>query len=182
MTPALDDELAAAAAPPVRERTPGLRAAVREMIEDTEQRSRPTTGRLAGRRRTAGLVLTATTLLGTATTAAAAGWLPEPWWESDDAVVQPATSASGAECSVTFAARPITDLSHPVTDEERAAALSAAEQFLRDLDHGAITVRDPDTAFQTLNRQLTAELRLQGLSTYAVSVALASDCSDGGDR
>ena len=70
----------------------------------------------------------------------------------------------------------------PGGDVHRAAALSAAEEFLRDFDYSAIVAADHDTAFQILNRRLTAELRRQGLSTHAVSVALASDCPGTGDQ
>ncbi len=182
MTPALDDELAAAA-PPISPRTPALGSAVREMIADTERQSASATvSRLPRRRRAAVLVLTASTLLGTATTVAAAGWLPTPWWEDDAAVVQPTTSASGEACTVTYAARPFTDAAHPVSEADRAAALAAAEEFLRDVDATTLAATGSDTIFLALNRRLTAELRRQGLSAHAVGVALATDCPDEGPQ
>jgi len=79
MTQTLDDDLAAAA-PLVRERTPEFRAALRELITDTSQQTRREALSASQRKRKiAAVTLAATALLGTGTTAAAAGWVPTPW-------------------------------------------------------------------------------------------------------
>ena len=183
MTRTLDDELATSA-PPVRERTPELRAALLELIADTDQQTRR--GPLGASQRTrkiAAGTLVATALLATATTAAAAaGWVATPWWEGPASTSHRATSASGAECSVTYAPRAITDPAYPVDDVDRAAAMRAATAFLRDFDYDALASEDVDDAFMVLNARLTETLRHGGFSTHAVSVAVASDCTDGDDR
>jgi hypothetical protein len=182
MTRTLDDDLAGAA-PPVRERTPEFRAALQELIADTDKQTRRETVSASQRRRKiAAVALTATAVLGTGTTAAAAGWLPAPWWEKPEATTQPVPSTSSEECSITYAPRPLADPAHPVGDMDRAAAMRAAAEFLRNLDAAAIVKQDHDTVFRVLNARLTEALRRQGLSTHAVSVALASDCSDGVDK
>lgn len=182
MTRTLDDHLAEAA-PLVRERTPELRAALRELIADTEQEAKPESARgLHHKRKIAAITLAATALLGTGTTAAAVGWVAAPWWENPQATTQPATSNSGTECSVTYAPRPIAVPAHPVSDADRAAATSAAAKFLRELDPATIADGNHDALFRTLNARLTEALRQQGLSTHAVSVALATDCSNGADQ
>jgi hypothetical protein len=182
MTRTLDDDLAAAA-PLVRERTPEFRAALRELIADTSQQTRREALSASRRRRKiAAVTLAATALVGTGTTAAAAGWMPTPWWERPEATVQPANATPGAACSVTYAPRPITVPAHPVSEVDRAAATSAAVEFLRSFDYTGIESTDPDTIFRVLNARLTEALRQQGLSTHAVSVALASDCASEADQ
>jgi hypothetical protein len=182
MTQTLDDELAAAA-PPVRERTPELRAALRGMIADTDQQTRrEALSASQGKRKITAVTLAAIVLLGTGTSAAAAGWVPTPWWDRPDATVQPATDTTGAACRVTYAPRPITVPDHPVSKRDRAVAMSAAAEFLRTFDYTAIERDNPDTLFRVLNARLEEALRQQGLSTHAVSVALASDCANEADR
>lgn len=182
MTRTLDEDLAEAA-PPVRERTPELRAALQELIADTSRQTRrEALNASQHKRKIAAAALTVTALLGTGTTAAAAGWVPTPWWEQPAATTKPGISATDVECSVTYAPRPITVPAHPVTEVDRAAAMSAAVEFLRDFDYAAIARQGDDATFRVLNARLTDELRQRGLSTHAVSVALASDCPHGADR
>ena len=182
MTRTLDDELANSA-PPVRERTPELRAALLELIGDTDRQTGRWPLRASQRtRKIAAGALVATVLLGTGTTAAAAGWVSTPWWEGPASTSHPATSDSGAACSVTYAPRPFTDPAHPVDDADRAAAMRAATVFLRDVDYDALASEDADDTFMLLNERLTESLRRGGYSTHAVSVAVASDCTDGDDR
>ena len=182
MTQTLDDDLAAAA-PVVRERTPEFRAALRQLIDDTGQQTRREALSASQRKRKiAAATLAAAALVGAGTTAAAAGWAPTPWWERPEATVQPANSTPGSACSVTYAPRPITDPAHPVSEVDRAAAMSAAVEFLRSFDYTAIESKNHDTIFRVLNTQLTKALRQQGLSSYAVSVALAFGCASGADQ
>jgi len=182
MTQTLDDDLAAAA-PLVRERTPEFRAALRELITDTSQQTRREALSASQRKRKiAAVTLAATALLGTGTTAAAAGWVPTPWWERPEATARPAHSTPGAACSVTYAPRPITVSGNPVSEVGRAAAMNAAVEFLQNFDFTAIESESHDTIFRVLNARLTEALRQQGLSTHAVSVALASDCASEADQ
>jgi hypothetical protein len=176
MTQTLDEDLAAAA-PPVRERTPELRAALRGLIADTDQQAQREALNASQRKsRIAAVTLTATALIGTGAGAAAAGWVSTPWWDESDATVQSAGSGTGAACRVTYAPRAMTVPGHPVSDADRAGAMSAAAEFLRSFDYTTVETQSPHAIFQVLNVRLEQALRRQGLSTNAVSVALASDC------
>lgn len=182
MTRTLDDDLAEAA-PRVRDRTPELRVAVRELIADTEHQARREVADASRRkRRVVAAALATAALIGTGSTAAAAGWDPTSWWEKPEATRHSATASAGTECSVTYAPRSLVDQVHPVSAADRAAAMSAADVFLRRFDYTTIAAADQDTQFETLNARLTQALRRQGLSSYAVSVAFASDCADGAAR
>lgn len=182
MTRTLDDDLAAAA-PPVCDRTPELSAAVRELIADTEHQARREVADATRRKRKVVVAALATAaLVGTFSTAAAAGWSPTSWWDEPESTRHPAISSAGSECSFTYAPRSVIVQGHPVSAGDRAAAMSAAGEFLRRFDYTTIAGADEEAQFETLNAQLTQALRRQGLSTHAVSVAFASDCVDGVDR
>jgi hypothetical protein len=181
MTRTLDDDLAAAA-PLVRERTPEFRAALRELIADTDKQAHQGLSASQRRRRFAAVVWASAALLGTGTTAAAAGWVPSPWWKHPEATTQSVPSTAGQECSVTYAPRPVNDPAHPVADVDRAAAMRSAAKFLRNFDFTAVATENPDIIFNVLNKRLTEALRQQGLPADAVSVAVTYDCPNGGNK
>jgi hypothetical protein len=171
----LDDQLIAAA-PPVAARTPALRHALADLVDRTETANGT---RRAPRRASVGvaaLALTAVAGVGAAAAAAATGWDPGGWWDRPDAVTHESTTDSGQPCRVTYAPRAVHDDDHPVSADDRAAAMTAAADFLRRLDYSTVDGMRPNAAFDELNARLTQALARQGLSVYAVGVALATDC------
>lgn len=200
------DELIAAAEPPVARRTPELQRALDLLVADTE--AAVATPHRIGRR--LGVVsIAAAALLSVGAGASFAGIVPTPswapWYDDPTAIHEQTVLSTGTTCNVSYAARPFEDQGHPVSRSDRAAAVAAAQEFLRDFDLSAISVSDavrkweaarphldlppeetppeptPDElellAVQAeLSQRLRTELERRGLSTHAVDVAAASRC------
>lgn len=200
MEPSLD-KLLSASAPPVTPRTPELERELARLAVEAETAVVPIRSRLRGR--IALSALAALSVVGFGTAASAAGIVPAPpWapWYDDPATTHNQTTSSGAECEVRYGAKAIRDQSHPVGESDRAAALAAAKDFLRDFDFATIDVgeaveRVPSTAVDpgaaadevetfavqlALQERLDAELTRQGLPA-TVGVSAATSC-DGGNR
>ncbi len=167
------DDLLNAAAPPVAERTPALRHALAHLVDTTEIAAR---SRRLRRRAGIGVAAFALTAAAGVGTAAAAGVIGQGWWNGPDAVTHQSTTASGQPCSVTYAPRAVHDPDHPVSARDRAAAMGATADFLRQFDYSTIDARTTEGALDELYAQLTRSLAREGLSTHAVSIALATDC------
>jgi hypothetical protein len=174
----LDDKLKAAA-PPVAERTTAVRQALSELIDSTEATARKTPPRRSVRIGVAAFALTAFAGVGTA---AAAGLAGHGWWNEPDAVTQHSTDEAGDSCDVTYAPRALHDREHPVSDSERAAALSATADFLRRFDYSAIEGMATDKALESLYAALTDALTKKDLAVEAVSIAVLTDCGGGVDK
>jgi hypothetical protein len=174
----LDDQLASAA-PPVAERTAALHHALSSLVDATE-----TATRARRQRRRAGVAATAFALTAVAGvgTAAAAGLGGPGWWDGPDAVTHRSTTESGQSCSVSYAPRAVFDPDHPVAARDRASAMEAAAEFLRAYDDDAVHGASSAAAFDDVNSQLTRSLSDRGLSTYAVSVGMYSDCASEVER
>ncbi len=168
------DHLLDAAAPRVVAPSEALRRDLEVLVANTEATAR------RGRRRAhrlgvVGLALAG--LLGAGGVAAAAGWVPMPWYDDPSAVHGTHHTPSGESCQVTFAARPFEDLAHPVTPAGRAAALEEAQDFLDDVDVARLLEKmSPSAAQVELEKELSRHLAAKGLSTWAVGVALADHC------
>ena len=156
--------------------------------------------RRRGRIALAGLAVLGVVGLGTG--ASAAGLAPAPqWapWYDAPAAEHTQTVSSGAVCEVRYGVKGVRDPRHPVDPAERAAAVAAADDFLRDFDFATIDLdraveRVPATAVDpgagpeevetfavqlALQERVDAELTRLGLPT-TVSVGAAQWC-DGGD-
>lgn len=176
------DEQLAAGAPAGHQRTPALLAELVQLIDDTE---RVVSQRRRRRLVRVGAAAFSVALLGGAGAAAAAGalgWDRGGWWDDPEATTHQITSESGHDCSVTYAPRAQHDPSHPVSAEDRAAATAAATEFLRRFDYAVLDGLPANAAFVELNARLTQALSRQGLSTFAVGVALATDCETGTEQ
>jgi hypothetical protein len=178
------DDLLTAAAPPVAARTPALRDAMAELVDRTEGADR---SRRRVRRTSVGvaaMALTAVAGVGTAAAAGAIGWWDSStgWWAESDAVTHRSVTDSGQPCRFVFAPRAVRDPDHPVAKGERAAAMSAAADFLRRLDYSTVDGLTADATYDEVNAQLARSLSRQGLSVYVVAVALATDCETGTQR
>lgn len=168
------DDLLATSAPAGHRRTPATDAALTDLISDT----RSAALKARRRRRTGvGAAALSVALIGGAGAAAAAGSLAG-WWNDPDATTRQVTNESGVGCEVTYAPRALRDPQHPVSAKDRAAATAAAVAFLRDFDDSTLDGLTADETSVELNDRLVEALERQGLSTYAVSVALATDCED----
>lgn len=168
------DDLLRAAAPLVATGTPALRAALADLARATEAAERK---RRATRRAAVGLAATALIATAGVGTAAAAGvleWEPGGWWDEPGAVTH--RTDSPEECRVTWAPRGVRVAGHPVSPRERTAAMTAAGAYLRSLDHSTLDGLTPDAAYAEVSAALDRELERQGLTTYAVTVAMATDC------
>lgn len=177
----LDDQLRAAA-PPVADRTPALRRAMADLVDRTEAASG---SRWRSRRAGVGiaaLALTAVAGVGTAAAAGVAEWGSGGWWDRPEAVTHQSVTDDGQACRVTYAPRAVHDPSHPVSARDRAAATAAATEFLREFDYSTVEGMTADAAFEELGTRLSRTLARQGLTGYAVSVALATDCESGVER
>lgn len=164
----MDTELDTSA-PAGHRRTPATDAALAQLIADTER----VVERGRRRRRTGiGAAALSVALIGGVGAAAATGSLTG-WWNDPDA-----TTHQISGCEVTFAPRALRDPHHPVSAEDRAAATAAAAAFLRRFDESTLVGLSSDAIYDELNARLVEHLERQGLSTYAVSVALATDCGD----
>lgn len=175
------DHALAAADPAANGSTADLRDALHQLIDVTESASRARPRRLA---RTA-VAATALVALGGAGAAAATGvfgWDAAGWWNDPAATTRQLTNDVGKACRMTFAPRALHVEDHPVHLKDRAEAMEAAEEFLRTFDHATVDGLAPDVIFRELNARLTAALSEQGLSAYAVSVAVANDCEVGTTR
>lgn len=175
------DEQLADGDPAGRRASPAVRAALGQLVDDTRRASQRRRRRIAG----AGAAALTVAVLGGAGAAAAAGalgWDGRGWWDDPAATTHEVTSASGQDCRLTYAPRALHVPDHPVSDEDRAAATTAATRFLRRFDHTTLEGLGPDQAFEEINFRLTRALAHEGLSTYAVGVALATDCDSGADR
>ena len=174
------DRLLDASAPPVAERSDHLDRDLAALVADTEAM----TGRGRRRTRRLGFVgLAVAGLLGAGTAATAAGLVPLPWFDEPTAVHGTHQTPPGEPCQVTYAAREFEDPAHPVTPTNRAAALAEAQDFLAGLDPARIGAdKSPAAAFREINTALSRHLEAKGLSTYAVGVAEADDCSTGSGR
>ncbi|WP_243056672.1 hypothetical protein [Nocardioides sp. SR21] len=169
----LDDRLAAS--DPTRHRpTPATDAAMAQLIAETRSAARKQQRR---RRTGVGAAALSVALIGGAGAAAAAGSLAG-WWNDPDATTRQVTNESGVGCEVTYAPRALRDPEHPVSAKDRAAATAAAAEFLRDFDDSTLDGLTADETFVELNDRLLEALSRQGLSTHAVTVALATDCED----
>jgi hypothetical protein len=169
----LDHELAAAD-PAAAAPTSDMRNALFDLIEATERSSQTRPRRLASTAAAA----TAVAVFGGAGAAAAGlpAWDGPGWWGNPDATTQRVTDGSGSTCRVTYAPRTLHVPDHPVAPAERAAAMAAATDFLSAFDYATVQHLPPGAAFEELNTQLSRALAEQGFSTYAVSVAVATDC------
>lgn len=201
------DDLIAAAAPPVAQRTPELRADLRSLVADTEAVAFPAGHRLG--RSIGAISLAAVGVLGVGAAASATGLMP--WFEDQDAARQSTTLSSGADCEVAYAARASEDPAHPLSPAEKAASLAKAQKSVRDFALSTISVDDAVRTYKAadaatradlarrlpaneiapketadeikilavgaeLNKQLKTELERDGLSPYAVSIAIFGRC------
>lgn len=171
----LDIELAAAD-PAARQHTSALVDELSRLIDETEKVDRVRHRRMA---RVGAAAVVAMTLGGAGAAAAATGlleWDRTGWWSDDDATNRVVRSEAGQECRVAYAPRPVQEEGHPISVDDRAAAMAAAADFLRTFDYRALDGLSPAAAFDELDARLGQSLSRQGLSTHAVSVALATDC------
>jgi hypothetical protein len=179
----LDDQLTAAA-PAMSTRTPALRRAMADLVDRTEGADRSRRRRRRTSVGAAALALTAVAGVGTAAAAGVIGWWDSStgWWARSDAVTHRSVTDSGQPCRFVFAPRAVHDPAHPVPKRERAAAMSAAADILQRLDYGSVDGLTADATYDEVNARLSRSLARQGLSVYAVSVALATDCETGAER
>ena len=192
----LEDQLTMSA-PPVPVQSDELDRELRlvnSQAEDlaTSTRSRP-------RRRLALGALTAFGVIGAGVGAAgAAGVLP--WFETapTHGVV---TTSTGTHCEISFGVKPIQDPARPVAAATRAAAVTAAESFLRSFDVSSIKVADAtrerppravvdsesgpaqsvveyetDAVIREVQERVGNVLAQQGLPATAISVSAATSC------
>lgn len=135
--------------------------------------------------------------------AGAAGILP---WFDTAPVHGVMTTSTGEKCEITLGVKPIEDPSRPVTPATRAAAVAAAESFLRDLDVSSINVAEAtrglppratvdsesgpaqsvaeyetDAVSHVVQERVDDALRQQGLPVSATSISVLTSC-DGGQK
>jgi hypothetical protein len=148
------DELIAAAAPAVAQRTPELQRDLYSLVAETEAATgtgRPWLGRRIG---VAGLAVVG--VLGVGTAAAAAGLIdaPSEWLWSDS------TLSSGTTCRVAHGAnltsQPADLASASPADHE--ATLAAARQFVANFDLSAISIDAAITRYQAMVTKERAEI------------------------
>ncbi len=168
------DQLLSAAAPSTAQRSKDLQRELTALVTETEAAASS-----RERARRVGIVTLAVAgVLSVGGAAAAAGWVPLPWFEESSAVHGTHRTPAGEDCQVTFAARELDDRAHPVKPAERAEAYAESKVFLRDLDMAEIVARtDPAAAQREIENRLSRHLAAKGLSTYAVGVAETDDCS-----
>lgn len=194
------DSLLDGSAPPATPRTPELERELAAMISEAEAVAAPVQSRLRRRMLIGGLATIG--VLGAGATANAAGVLP--WFDSPSTQNTQVTS-TGASCEVVYDPKGHEDPKHPVNDTTRAAAVAAAETFLREFDFATIdvdeaikklppratvdsesgpaeTVEEHETfAVQVeLERQIDDYLAQQGLPAEAVSVSAMTSCDGDG--
>lgn len=198
MEPSLDS-LLAASAPPIGRRTPALERDLHAVVSDAESCVAPVRRGLRSRITISGLA--AVGLLGVSAGASVAGVLPAPeWapWYEKPAATHAQTLTSGAVCEVAYAIKAHNE--QTMDPAVHAAAVTAAEDFLRRFDFSTINiaeaVRDvPPTAvlpedrpearetfavLHHLGERVREHLSGQGLPPAAVSVSAAQTCTDGG--
>lgn len=176
----LGNELAAAD-PAAIASSAAVRNALSQLIDATEHADRARNRHVVR----VAVAATAVAALGGTGAAAATGHLGlggTGWWNSTQATTQPVTTDDGEQCRLTYAPRALHDAGNPVSPGDRAAAMAAAAEFLAAFDSTTLDGLSPDDAFGELNTQLGRTLTQLGLSTYAVSVALATDCDTGTKR
>lgn len=130
--------------------------------------------------------------------AGAAGILP---WFDTAPVHAVMTTSTGTECEITFGIKAIEDPSRPVAHATRAAAVTAAESFLRDLDVSRISVAEATRGLppratvdsesgpaqsvdeyetfavhRVVQERVDDALEQQGLPVTATSVSAATSC------
>jgi hypothetical protein len=174
----LDDQLAAAA-PPVAERTTAMLDALTDLVDATDTATRPRRHR---RRASVGIAALALTAVAGVGSAAAAGLVGRHWWDEPDVVTHHSTTASGEPCTVTYGSRELRDPAHPVSARDRAAAMTATTEFLRQFDYSTVDGKSTEGALDEVYAQLTESLARQGLSTYAVSIGVLTDCETGAEQ
>lgn len=132
------DELIAAAAPPVAERTPELRREWHALVAATEAAANPAKRRLGRRVGVAAFAVIA--VFGAGAAANASGFLPLPSWGSDVPSSRQIelTLPSGGTCDVTYSVSP----QELAPRADQAASLRAAQQFLDTFDIATISIGD----------------------------------------
>ncbi|WP_114423549.1 hypothetical protein [Nocardioides houyundeii] len=146
----------------------------------------------------AALVAVGATGVGGAAAAGNLTWFDGAWSRGT------VTTSTGAECDVMFDAKPLVDPAHPVAAPARAAAVTAARDFLAGLDVASIdleaairdlpprstvdaeagpaqSVEDHETLalMAAVEERVTTELVRQELPAHAVSIWMGSACADG---
>lgn len=194
------DSMLDASAPPATPRTPELERELGAMISEAEAVAAPVPSRLRRRMLIGGLATIG--VLGVGAAANAGGVLP--WFDSPAAQNTQVTS-TGVSCEVVYGPKGHEDPNRSVNDATRAAAVAAAETFLREFDFStidvnealknlpprattdsesgpAVTVEDHETsAVQAeLGTRLSEYLAQRGLPAEAVSVSAATWCDGGG--
>lgn len=167
------DEQLALSSPPVPSRSTELDSALFEVVAQAERAVAPRR-RLRRRSLIGGLVVVG--VIGAGGAAAAGGLVP--WFESapSHGVV---TTSSGKTCALTFGVKKLEDPAAPVGAALRTKTVAAAEAYLKDLDYASlrtVAANDMGTVYDEVAHRLDAELTLQGLSTNAVALGMASSC------
>lgn len=139
------DDLLAASAPPICERTVELQQILSALATESESVAVPTKRRLGRRLGLAGLA--ATSVFGLGVAANAAGLIQAPWSTTASTpssypgpFIHADELSYGRDCKVVYGADESEDPKHPVSKEQRAQALEYAKNFVLTFDIATISI------------------------------------------